>query len=700
MASKPRENILGKEVETDMNNYEKLKNRYDKQVAENQVLRAKLKGYETLGQLHQDAKNELKAYKKKYGPITEVDKAYQKARSQSSSADAQCGSDPSGSGHSGYTVQQEKEPAGTATASSSASGSVISQPSGTSQPNGHPAKLKPRSQLKKLSEEVEEDSDSLTEAELENEKKKSSGDHSAEHLGFILPSMSSGQSISSGDLHTPSQPGSSGQSSDQLAAQGGAEIQGNDQMPGSFDRLQLAQSLHKSGRTFSLPESIEVSMHVPQVATVLHKFTGNGDETSVAMDLARISLHMVKVEKENKQYKSLVSALSAENSDLKNRIPERDRTINELRQENGKLKQTVIKLQQERHARSTSSLASDDWVTVTKQGESEEEQAQRQSHTEVQALERRLAKIVSQRNELLEVNHKWSADYGKLQQEYQQEVLQLGQQLNEAQQQLAAHVSMEGKRQRDIDSLLLSAKKRTEIEETAKEEALQLLHLERQKRQTLEEQLLVIGSGVQQTGRESKPWDGLTRRNKIQTGPASSSDVESMRNEITALLQQVAMFREDFEQERRDRERIQAEKISLEEASDRLKEQLTNRDQKVEDLKEEVTLKRDQVRLLERQIRDMQNIQQSGPLMAGGRSSSTGSAASQNKWPCQSCTYLNASSRTVCEVCGSTRSYHGSGYRSSSCSQIPASIPQRRLQPRGEDVMDEVFEDSSPFIEE
>jgi len=173
-----------------------------------------------------------------------------------------------------------------------------------------------------------------------------------------------------------------------------------------------------------------------------------------------------------------------------------------------------------------------------------------------------------------------------------------------------------------------------------------------------------------------------------------SSDRDN--SEVQLLKQQVMIYKDDFDNERRDRERAQAEKATLSERLNEITTELRVTKDQVRQKQLEVGRMSDEKKDYQRRLREVnqelarvQNrltTYNTNPPYnpAHGQTNRISyppqqppppydtSALSQGKWTCRTCTYENTGLRSTCEMCGSQK-HRGS--------DVP--LPVEQLQTQG-----------------
>jgi hypothetical protein len=201
-----------------------------------------------------------------------------------------------------------------------------------------------------------------------------------------------------------------------------------------------------------------------------------------------------------------------------------------------------------------------------------------------------------------------------------------------------------------------------------------------------------------------------------QKGMAFSGSASELATENSLLKHQIEAYKEDFEVERKDREKLTAQKDSLQRCYDTLRSDLDVARQQVKKYENDITLLRidnntlrTKLRSVTEEVDALREMRQSTTL-APKASAAPASAPPQNRtlvpqplsqntfalqkpsptpsgppsgdWECQACTFKNPAPRTFCEMCGTHEPL-----RMSSTAQVPPNcayvpnIPVRDLPP-------------------
>ncbi|XP_078469522.1 TNFAIP3-interacting protein 1 isoform X1 [Lampetra fluviatilis] len=197
----------------------------------------------------------------------------------------------------------------------------------------------------------------------------------------------------------------------------------------------------------------------------------------------------------------------------------------------------------------------------------------------VEVLSQKVRTLERQRKELLEVNKQWDEQFRTMKQQYEAKVVELRGRLSAAQKQMATAGEGQERRQREYDRTLVVAKNRLDREELERERLRKELAEEKKRTKTAQEQLegttrhkdllerevwrlnqslaeLLAVSPSCAVVQESAAW------HQAQAGEAPCRQ-EDLRTQIAVMRQQLKIYEEDFQKERCDRERMNAEKEEL-----------------------------------------------------------------------------------------------------------------------------------------
>ena len=340
------------------------------------------------------------------------------------------------------------------------------------------------------------------------------------------------------------------------------------------------------------------SIAVKNLETTINQFVGNAEKSQLAPHLTKIVTQVAKLERENNTKTVLSRNLMMENAELKtkyNRMKEEyEELFNHQREEIDALKRTVRRVYAEKENEAYEVVEKAQVEKAMKVATSERKQSKEEevlttapAHSadiDIEKLRKRISQLEKQNKEILHVNQQWDTHYNGMKTQLENHIKELQRQLQDRDTEntrlrSGQSASFEEQRQRDVDRMLLDARKRIEVEESARESAMEDLHLEKLRSETLNNRVGVLERQVIQlmqlkTGMENE----IKRLNKAlaETPPQPRTklpeqqppirNVEEMRSHIEALEAQVLIYKEDFENERRDRERIasQIDEIKVE----------------------------------------------------------------------------------------------------------------------------------------
>jgi predicted nuclease with TOPRIM domain len=341
-------------------------------------------------------------------------------------------------------------------------------------------------------------------------------------------------------------------------------------------------------------------------------------------------------------------------------------------------------------------------------------------------LRRRIEKLNATICELVTANRSWDDHCKKLELDHNHQVTALNSDLTT----LRRHLQDVGdlqcrydelraadeRKQVEFDQMLLNAKKQREIEEMAKEEALNQLHQEKRFRVESDARCVELELKIAQLEARYRELQLVKQANVFGASGHESARTLSAGDrdlELQILREQVTVFKEDFDQERRDREaaqqtceRLQAQlnttSTQLDDTRNKLfrtvdeMKQVQNQNEQFRSRFDQLA---DEIKVLQRQTRPQQ-LQQSHirPVVTSPAHVATGNyvtaptpvvtqrhglpttstynnrhpnvvtfeptvylpqqqlvqsgVLSNARWPCPKCTFFNSASRVTCEMCG------------------------------------------------
>ncbi|XP_068596944.1 TNFAIP3-interacting protein 1 [Brachionichthys hirsutus] len=210
---------------------------------------------------------------------------------------------------------------------------------------------------------------------------------------------------------------------------------------------------------------------------------------------------------------------------------------------------------------------------------------------DVEVYEKKIKLLEKQRKDVLEVNKQWDIQWNSMKSQFEQKITDLRQRLAESQKTVLELEAEREQRQRDYDKKLLLAKSKIENVQGEKEclnsETTEL----KQKVRYLQDQLLPLSKQreyqekeIQRLNRALEEALNLHTPSSSQQPPGQGNFADAANNlkkqelltQIAVLKEQVKIFEEDFRKERSDRERMNEEKEDLRRQVERLQGQITN----------------------------------------------------------------------------------------------------------------------------
>ncbi|XP_039975479.1 TNFAIP3-interacting protein 1 isoform X2 [Xiphias gladius] len=228
-------------------------------------------------------------------------------------------------------------------------------------------------------------------------------------------------------------------------------------------------------------------------------------------------------------------------------------------------------------------------TTPQKSGKAAEKTPTKPCDAEV--YEKKIKLLEKQRKDVLEVNKQWDIQWNSMKSQFEQKITDLRQRLAESQKTVLELEAEREQRQRDYDKKLLLAKSKIENVQGEKEclnsETTEL----KQKIRYLQDQLLPLSKQreyqekeIQRLNRALEEALNLHSPSSSQQPPGQGNFADAANNlkkqelltQIAVLKEQVKIFEEDFRKERSDRERMNEEKEDLRRQVERLQGQITN----------------------------------------------------------------------------------------------------------------------------
>nr|AGQ17405.1 TNFAIP3 interacting protein 1 [Branchiostoma belcheri tsingtauense] len=417
---------------------------------------------------------------------------------------------------------------------------------------------------------------------------------------------------------------------------------GNDQSIGgmmSTEQHSLTSEEEQPVPTNDLPTVVSgepLSNHAQRLEAALQDDDGTRKSTEMAAEMARFGSRVLQMEKKYNIQSVLVRDLTAENEDLKKilagGLQEKNDTIHTLQNQVDDL-QAKLTAQEDQPGTTA--------VEITQPVYKENDEKQHSTDKEISELKKKVEELQRQKKEIIDVNKQWDVQYRSMKGSLEEK-------LEEAHRQVAEYRGQEDKRQRDIDKMLLSAKKRIDAEQEARERSVQDYQQEKQRGDTLSARVTILENQITDMMRQRGNLEAEIRRLNgalgeapsmaIRTPPCQAAEHQQSaprqsqppshntqpsldaRTEIEVLRAQVATYREDFETERGDRERIQGEKETLRDEMVALRLQVDYLSQQLRVYEEDFNRERRQKERLQRELRRRPvGAEEPAPYSAGPR---------------------------------------------------------------------------------
>ncbi|XP_019725275.1 TNFAIP3-interacting protein 1 isoform X3 [Hippocampus comes] len=341
----------------------------------------------------------------------------------------------------------------------------------------------------------------------------------------------------------------------------------------------------------------------------------------MAVEFHHLSSKVQKNELRTSLLQTLCEQLREENNELRKKMEEdhhiRNRDLEQLRQENQKLKELVtggaaVASTSAAAAAASSSSSSSAAASDTEAPKTKDETVKEECTTvrpkieastpqksgkaaekspnkpcDVEVYEKKIKLLEKQRKDVLEVNKQWDIQWNSMKSQFEQKITDLRQRLADSQKTVLELEAEREQRQRDYDKKLLLAKSKIENVQGEKEclntETTEL----KQKVRYLQDQLLPLSKQreyqekeIQRLNRALEDALNLHAPSSSQQQPgqdaANHLKKQELLTQIAVLKEQVKIFEEDFRKERSDRERMNEEKEDLRRQVERLQIQITN----------------------------------------------------------------------------------------------------------------------------
>lgn len=444
----------------------------------------------------------------------------------------------------------------------------------------------------------------------------------------------------------------------------------------------------------------------------------------VSSNLIRTSLSVLKLERQTRLQKAMMEQMAMKITELNDQLNAKEQTIAKLQEDCTRLAANMTSLRDEVSLKSLTTTETEttkdadrqtsdqqqqsgDWLAVDKRVSSAGSVDIAAVSTTEMELKRRVDKLNATIAELVAVNRSWDDHCKQLESSHTRQMAALNAELSDVRRRLDERQKSDSERQSEFDDLLLSSKKQREDEEMAKEDALCQLHAEKHQRAVAEDRCLDFSRKVaeleaqlyalQMTGTQN----GVPSQHSVSMSSSlhETSD-KDMKLELQILREQVTVFKEDFDQERRDRE---ASRATMEHLDTRYREtsvELSATKKKLTDALASLrAVKTENMQLKDRFYKvadDLKTLQRHAvatppsmrpyvpttptqpyvPLqspaayhptqpqhMYGIGGATGGSGAGHHVWACDTCTFENAAGHTSCEMCGRLKTAEQALYR-------------------------------------
>ncbi|XP_046330474.2 TNFAIP3-interacting protein 1-like [Haliotis rufescens] len=362
------------------------------------------------------------------------------------------------------------------------------------------------------------------------------------------------------------------------------------------------------------------------------------EEPELAAKFRKMSEDIAKTEEDAKRFKNLAYTFAQENQRLKTstamELKELKNQNFELREENKRLISRIKRLEHDRdHLPVTSEpLTSQtrlaDWVAVeTPQGKAGVEGELFQQGPD-SSLPEDLGAVMSnirclkkENKELKQANQSWNIRWQELNRQWELKVKDMRSQVDSYKQEMTELQKREKQLQQDCEKMVQNAKTKAYEEETAKEEALMRFDQCTYQRRSLQDQLGELQARLETAIRDKHSLEaelGVLKsryQGNMRSGQfGMERSREDLTTEIEVLRQQLTVFEEDFDRERQDRAAAQSARDDLQTTLEKVREEkepLTRRTKFLEQkLKSheatmQQTLQRNES--LQTQLRDLQS---------------------------------------------------------------------------------------------
>ncbi|XP_067673165.1 TNFAIP3-interacting protein 1-like isoform X2 [Haliotis asinina] len=340
------------------------------------------------------------------------------------------------------------------------------------------------------------------------------------------------------------------------------------------------------------PKPIDSELSVQMKNMLLMQST---EEPELAAKFRKMSEDIAKTEEDAKRFKNLAYTFAQENQRLKTStamaLKELKNQNFELREENKRLITRIKKLEHDRDQLPVSSepLTSQTrfagWVAVERpQGKArvEEELIQQGPDTslpdDLDTVMSNVRCLKKENRELKQANQSWNIRWQELNQQWELKVKDMRSQVDSYKQEMRELQKREKQIQLDCERMVQDAKTKAYEEETAKEEALTKFHQCSTQKRSLQDQVGELQARLEVAIRDKHSLEAelSVLKSRYQGNMRSGQfgmerNREDLTTEIEVLRQQLTVFEEDFDRERQDRAAAQSVRDDLQTTLDKIK---------------------------------------------------------------------------------------------------------------------------------
>lgn len=359
-----------------------------------------------------------------------------------------------------------------------------------------------------------------------------------------------------------------------------------------YEKKMLESRKSDPGPTIQ-PEAGTLRLQLQRLENSFSRFTEEPDQNQLlrnmsrmALDFNRLATKVYKNELQTSCLQTLCEQLRKENEELRAKLEadwnQRAQAEQALRLENLELKKLIIDHGATKGNQSTCGIDSNPIEDQPKVESAGIQQVSKPANKDpLGALLKKVKVLEHQRTELLEVNKQWDQQFRSMKLQYEEKITSLRQKLSKTLKTENEQEAERDRKQRDFDRKLLLARDKIDEKES------QLLKLESEMRDLKQKNKILHDQLSSSTKQRDYQEREICRLNKaleealnLQASPSFTLSTENLpsRQELAIqndlLKQQVKIFEEDFQKERRDRERMNEEKEELKRQLEQMESQL------------------------------------------------------------------------------------------------------------------------------